>query len=370
MRILHLTSHLNVGGVTSSVLSLGEALVVRAHQVAIASGGGEMEPRAELFGMTCWRLPLATSVEFSPQVFAATRRLIKRLRQASDPVDVLHAHTRVGQLVADRVSRTLGIPYVATWHGFFRSNLGRRLWPCLGDRTIAISEPVRQHLRQTFRVPEERIRLIPHGIDPTPFETPPDPSAQARLLTQLGVRPNSRLIGTMARLVPSKGVDQLIRALAHVRLTVPDAALLIVGDGPERHRLERLARTQGVEDRVHFAGTLSETHVALSVMDAFVFLPAEQEGFGLALLEAMASGRPIVAIRRGGGASWVLQESGIGTLVDPDDAQGLALAVMRVLQIGDGAAREGDQGRAIVKERFARSRMVEAVEAVYRELVT
>jgi len=173
----------------------------------------------------------------------------------------------------------------------------------------------------------------------------------------------------MARLVPSKGVDQLIRALAHVRLTVPEAALLIIGDGPERVRLQQLAHAQGLADHVYFAGTVTDTPLALSVMDVFVFLPAQQEGFGLALLEAMASARPIVAVRRGGGAPWVLEESGVGTLVEPDDVNALALAIMRTLQNGEAACRQAGRGRTVVKERYSRSRMVEQVEAVYRELL-
>jgi glycosyltransferase involved in cell wall biosynthesis len=107
----------------------------------------------------------------------------------------------------------------------------------------------------------------------------------------------------------------------------------------------------------------------LSLMDVFVFLPAQQEGFGLSLLEAMASGRPIVAVRRGQGAPWVLEESGVGTLVEPDDPAALGRAVTQLLQDGEVACRQAGQGRAVVKERYSLSRMVDQVEGVYRQLV-
>ena len=172
MRILHLTSHLNVGGVTTYTLSLSREFIRRGHRIAIASGGGTMASDAAAAGMELWSVPLHTSAEFSPSVWRAGQRLAGRLRDR--PVDVIHAHNRVAQVVAARLSQHLGIPYVTTWHGFFRPNLGRWLWPCTGDRTIAISEPVRRHLREVFRVPEERIRLIPNGVDAARFASLPD----------------------------------------------------------------------------------------------------------------------------------------------------------------------------------------------------
>jgi glycosyltransferase involved in cell wall biosynthesis len=366
MRILQLTSHLNVGGVTSYVLSLSEALARRGHEVTIASDGGQREGEARRNSLSHWQVPLHTSQEFSPQVFRAARLLRDRLMQ--QPVDVVHAHTRVAQVVAARLSRHVHCPYVATWHGFFRQNLGRWLWPCSGDATIAISEPVRDHLLRTFRVPAARVHLIPNGIDPRPFESPVDAASVQRLREQVGLPADGPVVGTVARLVRSKRVDALIRSFSVVRQRLPDARLLIVGDGAQRSALERLAAERGVQDAVHFAGSLPETRVAFSLMRVFVFLPAEQEGFGLSLLEAMASARPIVAVRRGIGAPWVLERSGVGLIVEPGDESGLAAAIIQLLQDGGVARREADKARAVVKERYSLERMVDHVEEVYREV--
>jgi glycosyltransferase involved in cell wall biosynthesis len=367
MRILHLTSHLDIGGITSYVLSLSSGLVERGHRVVIVSGGGQLEPHAATLGVEHWTVPLHTSVEFSPQVFWATRTLWKRLRQ--EPCDLLHAHTRVGQVAAATLARLHRVPYVTTWHGFFRRNLGRRLWPCTGAVTIAISEPVRQHLLRDFRVQPERVHLIAHGIDPVPFESPVDALAQQRLRERLRLPGDGPLVGTVARLVPSRHVEELVTGFASVRAAVPTARLLIVGDGPERARLKALASHDGLGGVVHFAGSLPETRVALSLMSVFVFLPAEQEGFGLALLEAMASGRPIVAVRRGGGAVWVLDQGGVGLTVESGDPASLAAAVVRLLQDGQAASQEGSKARAIVKERYTLTRMLDQVEALYQHLV-
>ena len=105
-------------------------------------------------------------------------------------------------------------------------------------------------------------------------------------------------------------------------------------------------------------------------MQVFVFLPARQEGFGLALLEAMASGRPIVAVRQGEGAPWVLDQSRLGVVVEPDNVPALAAAVIRFLQDGDAARREVERARTVVRERYSLARMVEQVESVYKEVTS
>ena len=366
MRILHITSHLNVGGVTSYTLAIARQMRERGHQVFIASGGGELEAQARASGLTLWTLPLNTSAEFSPQVSAAAQQLVQAVQQES--IDVMHAHTRVGQIVADRLAKQLKIPYVTTWHGFFRPNLGRRLWPCTGELAIAISEPVARRLSDDFRVPPGRIRLILHGIDVANFDAPVESSLRQALRQQLGLPAEHRIIGTVARLVPSKGVDQLIRALPRIRAAVPGAAGLIVGGGDDRGRLERIAQDLGLASDVRFAGTLPDTRVALSLMDVFVFLPAQQEGFGLSLLEAMAARRPIAAVRQGGGAPWVLDQAKVGRLAEPGDVDGLADAVVGLLQDPDAARSSGERAHEIAAERYSMDRMVSEVEAVYREV--
>ena len=367
MRIVHLTSHLDVGGVPRSVVTVAAGMRRRGHTVRVASGGGVLEPELSSAGVEHWTVPLRTSVEFSPAVWRAARALRARLQR--DPADLLHAHTRVGQVVAARLARDLRLPWVATWHGFFRPNLGRRLWPCTGDRTIAISEPVRQHLIREFHVAPERIRLILHGIDPAPFTTPVSEEVRRQFRLQAGLSEGARVIGTMARLVPSKRVEFLVDAFREIRAAVPAAELLVVGDGSERRALEARADRLGVGRAAHFVGSLPESRVALAMMDVFAFIPAEQEGFGLSLLEAMAAGRPIVGMRRGQGAAWVLEQGGVDALVEDGDVAGLGRAVIRLLQDGERACRSAGEARRVLLERYALDRMLNDLDAVYRELV-
>jgi len=232
--------------------------------------------------------------------------------------------------------------------------------------TIAISEPVAAHLRDVFRVPPERIRLVPHGIDAARFEQPVAPAELQRMRAQLQLPPDGPVVGTMARLVPSKGVDRLLEAFGHVRAKIPQARFVIVGDGAERARLEQRAARLELSASVRFAGTMPDTRAILSLMDVFVFMPATEEGFGLSLLEAMASGRPIVAVRRGGGASWVLDRAQEEMLVVEPEPARIGEAVAGLLRDAGEQARLSSRARQAAKSTYDFARVVEQVEDVYR----
>lgn len=364
MKILHLCSHLEAGGITTYVTTVAKALSARGHQIMVASGGGAWERRLSQ-DIQHWRLPLNTSAEFSPQVWWAGWQLSRRLQQ--EPPDVVHAHTRVAQVVAHGLWLQRRLPYVTTWHGFYRRRWSRRWWPCTGAVTMAISEPVAAHVREVFGVPAERIRLVPHGIDVAAFAEPVSPQDQAQLRQHWKLPLHGPVIGTVVRLVPDKGVDQLLHGFRYVTTKCSGASLLIVGDGPDRRVLQRLADRLGIARAVRFAGSVPDSRAALSLMDAFVFLPASREGFGLSLLEAMASGRPIISVQRGGGASWVLQESGAGVTVPADEPLRLGQVLVELLD-DRGRLRElGQQAQDIARSRYDLPRMVTQIEHAYQD---
>ena len=368
MRILHLTSHLNMGGVSSYILCLSRALARRGHSVTIASGGGELEPEVAAAGVPHWRVPLHTSAEFSPQVFAAARQLVRRLRR--EPVEVIHAHTRVAQVVAARLSRRLGIPYVTTWHGFFRPNLGRRLWPCTGARTIAISEPVRRHLVEDFHVPPERVRLIWNGVEPSEFAERPPAELLARFRAQHRLPEGGPVVGSVGRLASGriKGFDLLLEAARLLLRRHADLRLLMVGDGPRRPFLEEQVDALGLRECARFTGSLADVRVPLALLDVFIFPVRWPEGFGLSLIEAMAAGRPVVATRAGA-VPQIIEHGRHGLLVEPENPQALAEAVTTLLRDPAAAARLGQAAQQRVRERFSLERVADEVEAVYGELV-
>ena len=368
MRILQVTSHLNIGGITRYILALSERLIHRGHQVVIASDGGYTEQDVRQMGAAYWPLPLHTSAEFSLPVFLAVRQLAVRLKQ--EPVDLLHAHTRVGQVVADRISRRLGVPYVTTWHGIYRPRLSRKLWPCTGALTIAISKPVHEHLRHDFNVPEDRIRRIYNGIDADYYAAVPAPAAVEVYRRQSGIPPGRPVIGGIGRLAAGrvKGFDSLLVCAYLLQDVVPGVQVMIVGDGPRRPFLEDVAGRLGIRDRVHFVGETQDIRLPLAVMDVFVFPSRWPEAFGLTVVEAMAAGKPVVAMEVGA-VPEIIRHGVDGLLVPSEDPAALAQSIAGLLRDPAAASRFGLQGQARAREIFNVDRMADEVEAVYREVV-
>ncbi len=369
MKVLHVTSHLNVGGITRYIGALSKSLGDRGHRVIVASERGGVEAQFRAIGVTHWRLPLRTSAEFSLSVFRAIQQLSAYLRE--EPVDVIHAHTRVGQVVADQVSRRFHIPYVTTWHGIYKSRLGRRLWPCTGERAIAISGPVRQHLIQDFHVPQERIRHIYNGVDTSHYAIPPEAAVIRAYREQWQVPEGRPTIGGIGRLASGKvkGFDAILVAAHLLAESIPNLQVLIVGDGPRCPFLEDVARRLGIRDRVHFLGTANDIRVPLALMDVFVFPSLWPEAFGLTLVEAMAAGKPVVAVEVGA-VPEIIRNGVDGLLVPPEDSIALFQEIALVLNDKAMACRMGRQAQARAREMFDIERMTTEVEAVYQEVTS
>ncbi|MCM4079190.1 glycosyltransferase [Paractinoplanes hotanensis] len=214
---------------------------------------------------------------------------IRRLRRIAllGRFDVVHTHLFragvQGRLAAwlAGVARIVGTEYHLDdgrrAGAFYRA--GERL----GQVTIAVSAAIADRLRRRG-VPDDRLVVVPKGLDSEEFRF--DPGLRASARARLRIAPDTPVIGGLGRLEPRRRFDMLIRAVGEV----PGAVLLLVGDGSARHALERLAAIEGVADRVHFAGPVRHAREMLCAMD--VFASPGRETFGLAVLEAIAAGLP------------------------------------------------------------------------------
>jgi glycosyltransferase involved in cell wall biosynthesis len=226
-------------------------------------------------------------------------------------------------------------------------------------RYFAVSSHVAERLAASFGIPEGKLGVVYNGIDPAPFELPPDPGLRAELTKGA----QASVVLTLARLSPQKGIDTLLAAAA----SVPTAHFVIVGDGPDRPTLEAQAGALGVAGRVSFLGHRRDVPALLQCCDLFV-LPSLFEGLPLAVLEAMAAGKPVVASRIGGTDEAVL-DGVTGLLVPASDPAALAEAIRTVLADSSLAGRLGAAGRARLHAEFTARHMVHAVETAYDELL-
>jgi glycosyltransferase involved in cell wall biosynthesis len=283
----------------------------------------------------------------------------------AERVDIIHAHTRVSQVASLVGSKLAAVPFVTTCHGYFRKRM-RALVDSWGAKVVAISAAVRSHLTDDLGVRPERIELIYSGVDAAAFAHPRSPAdiAETRKRLGLGAGP---VVGTIGRLSPVKGQRYMVGAMKAVIEKRPDCQAVLLGEGTEEPSLRALAASLGISDAVHFYPSCPDTAKFLSIMDVFVF-PSVKEGLGIALLEALASGRACVASSIGG-IEDILTSGHDGMLVDVGDQKAISDAVLDLLSDGDLRAKMGERGRALVRERFTVESMAERMEDMYRRVL-
>lgn len=366
MKILHLTTHLNRGGISRYIFSVGSVFLSRGKPVYVASSGGEMEEEFREKGFGLKKLNTRTKSELSVKIYLALPELIRWIK--TEGIDLIHAHTRITQVMASWIRWLTGKPFVTTAHGFYKRRIGRRILPAWGEKVIAISEPVGTHLLKTFHVPQDKISVVYNGVDLKDLMSRFSSYDPVEVRKEYGISERALVVGITARLVPDKGHEHLIRAMKMLESEIPELQLLIVGDGRHRNYLEGLARRLRLGDRIFFTGNLRDVLRPLAAMNVFVLPAVWREGFGLSIVEAMACQKPVI-VTNIWALNTLIQDRVNGILVEPRNADDLAAAIRLVLK--DSSLREaiGRAGLETAKRSFSLDRMVQEMEAVYEEVL-
>jgi len=363
MKVLLLTTHLNIGGVPVYTVNLARGLKNSGIEVYVASGGGVLVKNLAQNGISHLKIGVKTKCEFNPKLIFAFLKL--RAFVKKNHIDVVHAQTRVTQVLGYLLSVFTGISYVSTCHGFFKKRrISRRLFNGWGDFCIAISDAVEEHLVNDLGVKPESVFMIYNGVDVEAFSSQVGEDERGLLKKDLGFA-KSPVIGSISRLSPVKGLRYLIFAMKDILKEMPEARLLLIGEGPSKEALMSLAKQLGISESVFFALSTTDTRRFLSIIDVFVFYSLE-EGLGLSLLEAMASGKPCVASNVGGVSS-IVEDGVTGALVPSKDAHALKEAIMKVLKDEKLARAFAENGRALIKRKFSLEQMVRGVTNVYKK---
>lgn len=328
LRVLHVTTTGQIGGAERLIVDLVRTACLEGHyEPAICVLHSPQGMRRELAG---------TEVPVHSLDVTGPRTLLRGVVQLRNLMvigrfDVVHTHllhaSTVGLVMARLLRVRLSVMtrhyerYVWLYGGRFERVLDR-VNDRLADHIFAISAAARDVLRDYEKVDDRRITIVPNGID---FER------VRRLMTptplaDLGDRPGV-IIATVGSLHPRKGHAQLVRAFAELTKREP-ARLIIVGEGPLAGELAQLAEDLGVADRVWFTGYLADPYGLLREVDIYV-QPSIEEGFGIAVLEAMALGRPVIA-SKAGGLPELIEDGQTGLLVEPDDIAELGAALARL----------------------------------------
>jgi len=268
---------------------------------------------------------------------------------------------RLARLVSAETIVITGIRLVPTGETDISQRLDN-LTTRFADHVISNSEAGARFARR-YRVPDDRISVVHNGRDTDRFDREPP----AGFRESIGLPTEGPVVGTVGRLIDRKGHQELLDAWVTVRATVPDAQLLIVGDGPDRAALEAQAKRLNIGDSVHFVGLRDDVPDLLATMDVFAF-PSHYEGLPGALLEAMAAGLPTVATPVDGNAE-LLEAYESGLFVDVGDRAALARALVLLLTQPAVAAEMGRSAQQRARESFGVDRMVAGYEAVYERLL-
>ena len=297
----------------------------------------------------------------------ALRRARALIRQSPDAV--IHTHNAMAHYYA--VLASLGLPVkcrINTRHGMGgRTRSGRQEWlyrqSLRGtDYAVAVCEAARQRFAADGMRPRRALLSVPNGIRLERFR-PADDVARQSLVAELGLPTGSRIIGTVGRLQPVKDHALLLRAFAKVRVQVPEAALVIVGDGPLRAALEAQAEQAGLSDALRFMGDRHDVPRLLTGMEVFA-LTSTSEGYSVALLEACASSLPIVATDVGGNRE-IVRHGINGRLVPSGDTAAIATALIALLRGGEQAAAMGRAGYAWAQTEASFLTMAERYHGLY-----
>jgi glycosyltransferase involved in cell wall biosynthesis len=238
--------------------------------------------------------------------------------------------------------------------------LNRALTP-LTDMFVGVAESHGRYLIEEEGFPPEKVCVIPNGIDADQFRPRPE---DAELRSRLGIPPGP-VAGTVARLGPEKNHKLFLDAAAQIRRDVPQAQFLIVGDGPLRGSLEQYARQLGIANCVHFLGLRHDVPEILALMNVFM-LTSHMEANPVSVLEAFATGLPVVSTRVGSVPETVREDTGL--LVDPGDCAGMAQSVVRLLSDPALAQTLGMNGRQAVIRRWSLDQMVRQYEDMIEEI--
>ncbi len=378
-KVVRLITRLNIGGPAIHTILLTAGLDRSRFAPLLVAGAeapseGNMLPLADRVGVRPYSIPeLGRAVRPGQDLVAFARvvRLLGRYRPA-----IVHTHMAKAGAIGRVAARVAGVPVVVhTYHGHvfhsyfdsFRTTAylaAERLLAHLSDRLVAVGERQRAEIAAYGIGDERKLVALPLGLELEPFL---EPIPRGALRRALGLPEQTPLIGIVARLVPVKAHETFLQAAALVRDEHPDARFAIVGDGECRAALEARARALGLDGVLHFLGWRRDLPGVYADLDV-VCLSSLNEGSPVALIEAMAAARPVVATAVGG-VPEVVRDGISGLLVPPRDARAMAAAIGEILAAPERARALGLAARDDVYPKYAIRRLIQDVEGLYLELL-
>ncbi len=372
-RVLQVLPALGHGGVERGTLDVARYLIDKDWSAMVVSAGGPTENKLKAIGALSVQLPVDSK---NPLVMRANvGRLAALIREHG--VRLVHARSRAPAWSAYYAARRCGVPFMTTFHGVYSGSeqfLKRRYNAIMasGDRVIAISDFVAEHVAKTYGVPAERLRVIPRGVDLDTFS--PDavtPERVQALRQQWGLAPGRKVVMLPGRITWVKG--HLLFLSAMQELSRRDYAVIFVGSRDPKAsyvaQVEKAIIEAKLEQQVTLVGACDDMPAAYALADVVAVPSVGLEAFGRTSIEAQAMGRPVI-VTDVGGLSETVMPAATGWLVAPDAPKELAGALELALAMPEDAqARLSQRARRFIERHYTVQRMGRKTMSVYRELL-
>lgn len=378
IKVIYLLDNLNIGGAERSLLEILSRFKTTTPVMVHVDPANALQPAYDQAGIRVQSLGVRGKYPY----FAALRRFVDLL-EVERP-DLIHVCGFKSMFIARLAARWAGIPLIDSFNNNNYDDDAFRILPyasrCklrLGlnlDRAtfrwvkqvIAVSETVRNSNAEKIRIPLEKITLIYRGRDPSPY-VQSHADAVAMLRQSLSLGSDQPVVLNVARLIPRKGHEELVRAFQRVRTSLDSARLLIAGEGYYRPVLEDLVRECAASDGVQLLGTRTDVPALLALCDVFAF-PSWREGMSGAVLEAMFSAKPIVAfdcpINRE-----MIKDGETGLLVRFGSHEALAEGILHILRNPAEGKRMGERAREDAMNRFHIDQVSKQHELAYERIL-
>jgi len=367
MKIIHVIGGGEFGGAEQHILELLDIIKTKSTEPKVIcfynkAFARELKKRG---------IPVIVVDRFG-KVDIRTIRQLRTIFKKEKPA-IIHTHGVRANFLCRLAARDLNIPVLTTIHSVLRYDYPNPLHYFLASKMefftrkwnqhyIAISKSIQQILRNEGIKPEQ-ITLIHHGINLDAFRITEENS---HIRKELGLPENAFVVGTISRLVPIKGLKDLLEALPLITEQIPNLHWLVVGDGPEKQVLQQLAQQKGLAEQVHFVGFRKDIPRCLKAIDIYIST-SYSEGFGLSIIEAMAAKVPVISTPVGGISDFLIDRVN-GLAVPAHRPEQIARSILYLYQNPDLREKLIEAAYTLVSERFTLDKMAEQTLHLYKKL--
>jgi len=361
MKIVQLLPELNEGGVERGTVELSRELVKMGHESIVISAGGKLQEQIEKDGGrhitfdVCSKNPLSAPF----RIFQ-----LRKILRALDP-DILHARSRVPAWLAYLANKKLHIPFVTTVHGF-NSVSPYSAVMTKGDSVICVSGAIKTYIQEHYHTADEKITVIPRGIDLEKFNPQNLDAEFIRLFIEEYSLEDKFIVTSVGRITQLKDLETFISAIAVLKQNHPNIVGLIVGGVREDkqeyfHSLKTLVKNLDLEDHIIFTGSQSKVSEIYALSDVVVSSSKKPESFGRSVAEALALGTPVVATNHGGVLD-IIVEGENGFFYPVGESKSLAKCI-------DNCDHLEFDGYHYISQNFSLKQMVDKTLKVYEKVV-